>query len=159
MTQGMEERLALLEAKEGIRETISSYAHYVDSGRYGEWGELFTEDGIFDVSFGGRLQGREQIVSFLKARHGPKGPKSRHFIMNHLIQVSGNRATASSYFAVTNEDEDTSIFGTGVYQDRLRKDGDRWRFVERKVVVDYMVPLEKGWGGTNRGIHGVPSKQ
>tara|TARA_Y100000031_G_C7968136_1_gene269102 strand:- start:280 stop:519 length:240 start_codon:yes stop_codon:yes gene_type:complete len=79
--------------------------------------------------------------------------------MNHVIQVSGNEATAQSYVAVTNEDGDTALFGAGTYDDRLRKEGDRWRFVERKVNLEYMVPLEKGWGGSNRGIYGGPSEQ
>lgn len=152
MTQGMEERLALLEAKEAIREAISNYAFYADTGRYEEWADLFTQDGVFDAGARGRAQGWEQLIAFLKGRHGPQGPKSRHYIVNHAIQVSGNEAVARSYVAVTNEDGDTSLFGAGTYDDRLRKEGDRWRFVERKVTLEYMVPLDKGWGGKNRQV-------
>ena len=159
MTQGMEERLALLEAREAIRETISNYAFYVDAGRYDEWADLFTKDGVFDIGARGRFQGREQLIAFLKGRHGPQGPKSRHYIMNHVINISGTEATARSYVAVTNEEGDTSLFGAGVYDDRLRKEGDRWRFAERKVTLEYMVPLEKGWGGKNRQIQGVPAAE
>ena len=36
-------------AREAIRETVASYAHLVDSGRFDDVVELFTADGVLEV--------------------------------------------------------------------------------------------------------------
>ena len=56
-----------LEDKDEIRDLISRYCHYIDSGRNEEWVGLFTEDGAFDSPILGRWEGRAKLRDFTQA--------------------------------------------------------------------------------------------
>jgi uncharacterized protein (TIGR02246 family) len=132
-----------LAAREQIRDTIARYAHCVDGGRFDEFVELFTPDGVLEVEGDPAHRGRDAIRAFvagtgrdLAADTG--APRIRHHVSNVVIELDGrDRARARCYFlAVTDRGADH----WGRYRDELRRDGDRWRFAHRRVRTDGAPP-------------------
>jgi hypothetical protein len=67
----------------------------------------------------------------------PTGPSpSRHCIVNELISVEGDRATAECYLLLLTLEPQLALGGAGRYTDRLRRDDRRWRFQERIIHLE-----------------------
>src|SRR5262245_66197119 len=81
-----------LEDKEAIRELLSEYCFRMDDFRFAELGALFAENGEWIARYA-RARGPAEIAA-LMARNIPVEPKRKHFIMNSLIRLAGDRATA-----------------------------------------------------------------
>ena len=126
-------------ARECIRETVATYSHCGDSGRFDEMIECFAPDGILEVQGETRLEGRAAIRQFLDrvsddlAAHGPVR-MLRHHVSNLTISFpSPTEARAASYFlAITANGPDH----WGRYRDHLVPVGDRWLFAHRFVRTD-----------------------
>jgi len=130
---------SMLEEKEAIRDLMSEYCFYVDSGEFEKLASLFTVDGIFDSGPQAKLHGRRAIQDFL-AMHVPRageGPARKHCNMNQLIRVNGSEASADSYIVVIREAEGGIVASlAGRYEDRLVKRDGQWRFQVRKIHFD-----------------------
>ena len=64
----------------------------------------------------------------------PRRTFVRHHTTDSLIEVSGNTATARSYFSVwSNHGPDHA----GTYSDQLVRTGEGWRFSHRLVRIDW----------------------
>ena len=70
-------------------------------------------------------------------------PMVKHCVMNEVIKVNGDEATAKSYIVlVRSKGEGALVNGlAGRYEDQLVKQGDRWLFKHRKVPLDLMVDM------------------
>jgi hypothetical protein len=151
MSNDLERRLALLEDERGVLRNLHTYGQSIDYGREADWVDCFTEDGVFDSrdNTGGTtrvLQGREALTDF--ARHFARPPSrySKHLILEPLIDVDGDTAHSTSYFAVLVDFEDRPcVWVFGRYTDTLARCGDgKWRFAKRIAQVesvDRRVPL------------------
>lgn len=128
----------LLEEKEEIRDLMTRYCLSIDAGRYDEWVECFTEDGIFDSPILGRWQGKRALRQFTeKYRAWTGAAQPRHCVMNILITLNGSQATSECYLLMTHAAEGkTELIISGRYEDHLEKVGDKWLFKERKVCPD-----------------------
>lgn len=101
-------------------------------------GELLWADGTEH----GKAAIRKAMEGFSQARNRsiPQGattwPRSRHFILNHVIDVKGDTASTTAYwFEITNNtpQKDVQIVYFGHYEDTLVKRGGHWLFKTRKV--------------------------
>jgi 3-phenylpropionate/cinnamic acid dioxygenase small subunit len=130
---------AVLEEKDAIRELMAQYCFHIDNGEFDDWLQLFTADGVFDLGARGRLAGHDALRKFVQSIPLTNGlPMIRHCVMNSIVNVDGNRATARSYLIVVQGGETLGVSIAGRYEDRLAKIGDAWRFTERKVHFDLM---------------------
>ncbi len=132
---------SVLEEKDAIHETLANYCFYFDGGEFERWVGLFTEDGTFDAGRLGVHRGKEALRAFLKTIPLTNGlPMLKHCVMNEIIKVNGNEATAKSYIVVVrSKGEGVLVNGlAGRYEDHLVKEGDRWLFKTRKVHFDLM---------------------
>jgi len=129
---------SLLEEKEEIRDLITRYCLFIDSGRYAEWVDCFTEDGVFDSPILGRWQGKTALWQFTeKYRDWTGEAQPRHCVMNVLIAVHGNHATSECYLLMTHAAAGkTELIISGRYEDQIEKVTGRWLFKERKVLPD-----------------------
>jgi ketosteroid isomerase-like protein len=129
----------LLEEKDAIRELIARYCFYIDLAKYDEWAGTFTEDGVFEVSGLFRFDGRAAIRAF--AEHIPKNAQGltgmKHCTMNQVIDVSGDRATATCYLLMIREGAPLHVDIAGRYEDELVKQSGRWLFARRTAFFDY----------------------
>lgn len=128
-----------LVARERVRETIVRYAHLVDTGRFDELLDLFTEDATLEAGDHPPARGRAAIRAFfvdtgIRLRAAQGRPFIRHHVSSIDVEVeSPDAATSRSYFlAITDQGPDH----WGRYRDRLVRDGERWLFAHRRVRTD-----------------------
>lgn len=122
------------EDEDRIRRTIAEYSQRCDDGRFGEWSELFAEDGRFVVA-GNATQGREPIRTMMEAML-PPGSRGKHITSNTIIDLHGDRASASTdYLFVRPSATGPVIVAAGRYHDRLVREGARWLFEERAITM------------------------
>ena len=134
-----------------ITELLYRYAELIDSGDFDGVGRLLAR-----ASFGGAntpsVSGAANIAglfgmttrrfpagSDIAGRAAPAGtPKTRHLVLNAIIEVDGDTATSRSTFLVV-QATDTVPFQpivAGRYYDRFARDADGWYFTERKADVE-----------------------
>ena len=129
---------SVLEDKDEIRDLMTKYCLYIDSGRYDEWVECFTDDGVFDSPILGRWQGADKLKEFTQTYRNWTGEaQPRHCVMNSLISVDGTHATGECYLLMTHAAAGkTELVISGRYEDVIEKVDGRWLFKERKVLPD-----------------------
>ena len=138
-----------LAAREAIRETVASYAHYADSGRFAEFAALFAAEGVLEVRGQTPLRGRDAIQDFLEGvgvqlRDATTVPMIRHHVSNLTIDVeSPSEARGACYFLAVTEH---GVDHWGRYRDRYVSEGDRWLFAHRLVRTDGTTP--GGWAAS-----------
>jgi ketosteroid isomerase-like protein len=126
---------ALLD-KDAIRDLLHQYCFCMDEGRFEELGRLFADDGEWIAPYR-QARGPADIAAWL-TQSVPASPKRMHYVMNTIIAVSGDTATAKSNYLVTVErpaGPETSVCGT--YADRLGKTGAGWKFRRRELIHSF----------------------
>src|SRR6202043_2703966 len=93
----LEERMRALEDVEEIKQLKARYAAACDNNYDADAiAALFTQDAVWDGGSLGKAEGREKIRKFF--RHAPGFcPFAIHNVMNPVIEVDGDRATAQWY--------------------------------------------------------------
>ena len=130
---------SVFEEKDAIRELMARYCFHFDNGEFDAWLDLFTPDGAFNLGKMGRFSGRESLQGFLETLPLTNGlPMMRHCVMNSIVAVDGDRATAQSYVLVVRGGEDLAVRVAARYEDQLTKTASGWRFKERVVHFDLM---------------------
>lgn len=128
-----------------IENLSNRYMVAVDAGDMDTVMSTWADDGELvwaDGTEHGKAAIRKAMEGFSQARNRsiPQGatawPRSRHFILNHVIDVKGDTATTTAYwFEITNNtpQKDVQLVYFGHYEDTLVKRGGRWLFRTRKV--------------------------
>lgn len=140
------------EDRSEIEKLFRTYCRLLDQGRFAEWVDLFTADGVYLVITHENLQdqgmlllkddGRDALkerAAFLMGYYQSERCKTLHTCCNvELGAISGNEATCNSYFVVyrTASDGFPQLHSCGEYRDRLFRENGRWVFRERLVVID-----------------------
>jgi hypothetical protein len=144
--KGLEERVQELADREEIKELISRYAHCIAHGV--SVADLFTDDGAFIVRVPGRpiqeVRGRAALDR-LYATVKPDDPHPMPMIHNHLLSISGDDAVGMCSNELRITEKGQSIIASGYYDDRLRREGGRWKFVVRDATFFHWVPIQQGW--------------
>jgi hypothetical protein len=125
---------ARAEVAEGVRAAIAAYALALDDGRTDDVVAAFCPDGEVDIPGLGAHRGHEALrVAFAAVE--PTRPQ-RHLVTNTLItEWDTERATAVSdfVFAMKKESGGWSMQMVGRYHDTLHRDGETWRFHQRRA--------------------------
>lgn len=138
---------------EGARTLLSRYCALIDQGQLVELSELFHRNAKFSVSFDSvpSHTGRDAILAwytrFFSSRPG-KVRYPRHKIFEPFLVVSGNAASASTYFDsdFVEPNDDVTVLA-GRYDDVLIKERGRWFFKERTITICYHFSPGKGAEG------------
>lgn len=139
----MEQRLAALEDRWGVLETLYRYARSLDDRRAKEWLDCFMEDGVLEYRIASspakRYAGRAALAEFITTRPLAQGPvqTQQQVVIEPLITLKGREARADSYFSrLTERDGIIYTHAFGRYRDRLVKGPDNvWRLKERIILV------------------------
>ena len=120
--------------EDGIRRTLAQYAQFCDDGRFDDFADLFAKDATFRV-LDQAHEGRQSIKAFMEKAMPPE-KRGRHACFNSVIEVDGDTARAfTDYVFVGRADGGGfAITSVGRYHDNLVREGDRWRFAERRIV-------------------------
>jgi hypothetical protein len=128
-----------------IQNLSNRYMVAVDAGDIETVMSTWADDGVLEWVFGiehGKAAIRKAMSGFGGARpvNIPEGaksrPRTRHQIINHVIDVEGNKAMTIAYwFALTNNtpQNDVQLLYFGHYEDVLEKRNGKWLFKSRKV--------------------------
>ncbi len=115
-----------------------AYANYLDSQRYDEFAELFTEQAVLNA--GTELVGREAIRAAMH-RRTPK-LRSRHVLTNILVEVADEyQASGVTYLSLYRHIGEASLApepvaqfapaAIGEYVDQYEKTASGWRIASR----------------------------
>ncbi len=143
---GLARRLRRLEDERGVLATLHRYGHALDYGAEADWVDCFTSDARYEVRERGHgtaggvraYVGRQELAAFA-ARH-TRAPEHfhKHVVVDPVIAVDGDRATADSYFLrLDHSGGERVVYAFGRYRDELARGEDgRWRFAVRVAEVE-----------------------
>ncbi len=129
--------------REAILQLIYRYAELIDAGDFAGVGELLAH-----AAFGGprtpAVRGAANIAAVfaMTTRRFDDGtPKTRHLVLNPIVEIDGDIATARSTFCVVQATDRLPLqpIVVGRYYDRLARDpGSGWHFTERIADVEML---------------------
>ncbi|MFC1981826.1 nuclear transport factor 2 family protein [Chloroflexota bacterium] len=127
----LKQKLQVLEDKEAIRDLLARYCYSADFNRTDAFLDLWTEDSTFDVveEWGGPRKGKEQIRHLLneQPQQVAINNRSQHLMLDLLIKVDGDTATATGYCVVNVRWQGGfGLFRCSVRNFRLRRVNGRW---------------------------------
>lgn len=133
-----------------ITDLLYRYAELIDAGDFDGVGELLAR-----ASFGGprtpTVTGADKIAGLFatttrrfpetgagrhRASHGT--PRTRHLVLNPIVEIDGETATARSTFCVLQAAAGVALqpIVVGRYYDRFGRDPQGWYFTERIADVE-----------------------
>jgi ketosteroid isomerase-like protein len=128
-----------------IENLSNKYMVAVDAGDIETVMSTWADDGVLEWVYGvehGKVAIRKAMSGFGGGRavNIPEGatsrPRTRHQIINHVIDVAGDTAKTTAYwFALTNNtpQKDVQLLYFGHYEDDLARVNGKWLFKKRKV--------------------------
>ncbi len=132
MSTGLADRLA-------IAELLYRYAELIDAGDFDGVGRLLGRGAFMGVT------GAEHIAELFAAttRRFPERantPRTRHLVLNPIVDLDGAAASARSTFCVVQQTESVSLqpIVVGRYADTFARDEDGWFFTDRTVVIEML---------------------
>ncbi len=123
-----------------ITDLIYRYAELIDAGDYDGLGELLGR-----AAFGGpktpTVSGADAIAKIFgitTKRFADGTPKTRHLVLNLIVEVDGDTAAARSTFCVVQATDRVALqpIVVGRYLDRFARDTGGWHFTERIADVE-----------------------
>ena len=122
---------------EAIRRLTYEYAMAVDTMQLDALTDLFMPDAVFDPGPGGPpvMNNRDEIREFFKELF--EGTNNLfHLTSNHIINVHGDTATGTAYYAATGVTSDGASFGAnGYYGDTYTRTSDGWKLQRREAAA------------------------
>jgi uncharacterized protein (TIGR02246 family) len=134
-------RLERLEDLAEIERLFYEYRRHLDARDMHAYSRLFTRDGEWSGRTGDAV-GPEAIRAMLEANLTPNPPAPGatgwHIVSNPLIDLDGDRATASTTWALIRraEGDEPKVELLGHYDDELAREDGRWRFKRRRAHLD-----------------------
>ncbi len=132
-----------LQDLEAIRDLARLYAHCVWTRDVPGAVALFTADGVMDPGNQPPIHGREALLASYQKMLGAS--IFQPFVHNHVIRLDGERATGVCYLDLRATVDGRSLIGSGHYDDLYAREDGHWKFRSRKLSMDYLVPINKGW--------------
>ena len=123
--------------KEQCRATLEAYPYFRDRLMYKKYGELFTDNGRFQIGNGLMIEGRDKIVAALRER-GPKVATHHLAQITQLNLTSDSTANAISYvnvYKVAKDQNNPSLWIIGEYHDQLSITAKGCKIESRKVKL------------------------
>ena len=122
---------------EAIRRLTYEYAMAVDTMQLDKLIDLFVPEAVFDPGPGGVpvMSDRDEIEAFFKATF--EGSRNLyHLTSNHIIDVDGDTASGTVYYAASGVTADGARFGAnGYYGDTYVRTADGWKFLRREAAA------------------------
>ncbi|ORV20796.1 polyketide cyclase [Mycolicibacterium conceptionense] len=125
-----------------VAELLYRYAELIDAGDFDGVGELLGR-----ATFGGPASGSvagartiAKLFAHTTRRFPDHGntPRTRHLVLNPIIDIDGERATSRSTFCVVQKTDTVALqpIVVGRYFDAFARDDEGWYFTERTVDVE-----------------------
>jgi len=139
---------SLVEDYVAIQQLLHRYCHAVDRGTADDVAALFHRDAVLLPRYESdeRYEGREAVRGWYERymeNFRAKVRYLRHKIESPVIEIAGNEAASTCYLDADSITESVNVANVafGRYDDKFVKDGGRWWFKERTIIVYYSYPL------------------
>lgn len=144
-------RLQKIEDRQAIEQLLmGDYPRALDSGNWAAYAALFAKDGSLIMGGGStKLTGPAAIQEYFSARPRPAaaaqsacpvppgGHTSEHVVNNLTLQINGDMATDQAYWqTIVTRDCKSVVAGAGHYEDVLKREDGRWKFLKREIIDD-----------------------
>jgi SnoaL-like domain len=134
-----------------IENMSNKYLNAIDAGDVDTAMAMWVDDGTLEWSRGTE-KGKDSIRKAMAglsataqgtvAKDGASRNRYRHFLLNHVIDVTGNTAKSVAYwFNMTNAtpQKNVQVVYMGHYEDELVKINGKWFFKKRRVFNESLV--------------------
>lgn len=123
--------------KLAVTELLYRYAELVDAGDFTGVGALLGRGGFMGVRGADAIAGLFTATTRRFSEHG-NTPRTRHLVLNPIVEVDGDTATARSTFCVIQQTDTVALqpIVVGRYRDSFARDGTGWFFTDRHVDVE-----------------------
>ena len=142
-----------IERQLAVLDLNARYAETIDEGRFEDWPDLFTDNGIYRVTTAENVEqslplsliyatSRAMLrdrVKALREANIYEAQRYRHMIGPARIEPAEGgalRVRTSFMVARVMHTGETMLFATGSYRDHVVLDGGSARFAERTVILD-----------------------
>jgi hypothetical protein len=139
-------RLQALEAERGVLATLHRYGHALDYGAEADWVDCFAAGAHYEirelregtVDRVRTYDGQDELAVFAAGHTRAPERFHKHVVVDPVIAVDGDRATAVSYFMrLDHVDGERVVYAFGRYRDELMRGEDgQWRFALRIAEVE-----------------------
>lgn len=136
-----------------LEQLYADYVHCLDADTLEAWPGFFTEDCFYRVTSAENYEAglplgliyatsRNMLndrVSALREANIYEPQRYRHLVSSIKIvgEASGALDLVANFLVVrTMQEGDMTIFAAGRYVDRVRREGDSWKFAAKTVVLD-----------------------
>jgi hypothetical protein len=157
MADGIERRLAKIEALEAIRRQISLYAYGGDRKNDRQIiGALLASDAVWESEGFGRFEGRDVILDALSKVAEERVLWSLHFPVAPIIDLAPDLESASAFWwlwelaTLRHEAGEDSSFMGGTYQTELVCEDGVWLFRHITLTFQTITPFKDGWQLTDK---------
>jgi len=146
----LESELRDLRDERAIRELLALYGYLADSKEIEKWLELWTDDGVMDLSMGHsaleaeafehpqRWEGKDALRDFINDPTAYKKPgfygRVMHLQGNNVqVRIDGDEAEVTAYSVVLHSAEGgpTTVLGAGSNRWTFRREQGHWRIRSR----------------------------
>jgi hypothetical protein len=154
----LEARLRALEHERDILRLLATYGQALDYGEAAEFLDCWTDTAVLEYEYGTardrgetdavdlHFEGRDQIAVFFHEHGHAPARFHKHFLVEPLVVIEGDRGRVDSYFARFDPGSKgplTSAFGR--YRDLVVRCPDgRWRFARRRGEIEACHPDRPG---------------
>lgn len=133
----LERRMSVIEDERAIERMIARYGPLVDAGDAETVGELWAEDGTYEVE-GWSMRSRADIVAMVRSpeHQGLIGGGCCHFLGPAVVTVDGDAAVAVCESALLVHRDGRFVVGrAGANLFRLRRIDGRWQITSRTTAA------------------------
>ncbi|MEV0670916.1 nuclear transport factor 2 family protein [Mycobacterium sp. NPDC050441] len=120
-----------------VTELLYRYAELIDAGDFDGVGKLLGRGAFMGVAGASAIAGLFAASTRRFPEHG-NTPRTRHLVLNPIVDVDGERATSRSTFCVVQKTDTVPLqpIVVGRYADVFARDEHGWFFTERTVDVE-----------------------
>ncbi len=146
----LQRRVRHLEDIEAIRTLRNQYHSCINDGRYADIAALFTQDAVVELGYLARYDGLEAIDRGFSGMGERERFFIKQFIHSHMVAVTGDRATGTSYLDARYGRYGVSYLVSGRYDDVYVRHAGKWLFQAMILELYHTVPAGVGWAGEER---------
>ena len=153
----LEQRIALLNAEDSVRNLQNAYGYYVDQKMWDDIVDLFSEDGMVEIAGTGTFQGKpgvRQAMELMGEQGLSQGQFNEHPSFSLIVTVMPGAQEAYARGLVlgmrSRELNGASSWEFATFRNRFVKEGGLWKLREMRIYPTMTADYAEGWsqGGT-----------
>src|SRR5690606_8105301 len=159
----IEERIAILNAEDSVRNLQNAYGYYVDQKMWDDIVDLFSETGLVEIAGVGTFPGKEgvrQALELMGEQGLSQGQFNEHPSFSLIVTVMPGAQEAYARGLVlgmrSRELNGASSWEFSTFRNRFVKEGGLWKLREMRIYPTMAADYAEGWGnGGTQHLTGI----